>query len=90
MRHYGRCQSYILPLFQSELEISFIRMQILVYLHVNKTNFHMKGFTPGLALKQTQKATRKSPIAMSGISVQHRMSSYKLALTLDIHIHVVF
>ena len=31
-------------------------------LHVNKTNFHMKGFTPGLALKQRGKATRKSPI----------------------------
>ena len=36
--------------------------QILVYLHVNKTNFHMKGFVLGLALKQRQKATRKSPI----------------------------
>ena len=26
-------------------------------------NFHMKGFAPGLALKQRRKATRKSPIA---------------------------
>ena len=34
------------------MEISFIHTQILVHLHVNKTNFHMKGFTLGLALKQ--------------------------------------
>ena len=35
------------------MEISFIDMQILVHLHVNKTNFHIsEGFTPGLALKQ--------------------------------------
>ena len=40
----------------------FIYMQILVHLHVNKTNFHMKGFTLGLALKQSrQKTTCKSP-----------------------------
>ena len=31
------------------MKISFIHMQILVHLHVNKTNFHKKGFTPGLA-----------------------------------------
>ena len=31
-------------------------------LRVNKTNFHMKGFALGLALKQRRKATRKSPI----------------------------
>ena len=30
--------------------------------HVNKTNFHMKGFALGLALKQRRKATRKLPI----------------------------
>ena len=28
---------------------------------VNKTNFHIKGFAPGLASKQRRKATRKSP-----------------------------
>ena len=37
-------------------------MQMLVCLHVNKTNFHMKGFAPGLALKLRRKATRKLPI----------------------------
>ena len=26
------------------MEISFIHMQILVHLHVNKTSFHMKGW----------------------------------------------
>ena len=44
------------------MKISFIHMEILVHLHVNKTNFHMKGFALGLALKQRRKATRKSPI----------------------------
>ena len=39
-------------------------MQILVHLHVNKTNFHMKGFALGLALKQRRKATLKSPILL--------------------------
>ena len=47
------------------MEISFIHIQILVNLHVNKTSFHMKGFALGLALKQRRKATRKSPIAVS-------------------------
>ena len=44
------------------MEMSFIHMQMLVHLHVNKTNFHMKGFALGLALKQRRKATRKSLI----------------------------
>ena len=44
------------------MEISFILSQILVHLHVDKINFHMKGFALGLALKQRRKATRKSPI----------------------------
>ena len=44
------------------MEISFIHMQILVHLHVNKTYFRVKGFALGLALKQRRKETRKSPI----------------------------
>ena len=36
--------------------------QILVHLHVNKTNSHVKGFALGLALKQRRKAARKSSI----------------------------
>ena len=36
---------------------------MLIHLHVNKTNFHMKGIALGLALKQRWKATEKSPIA---------------------------
>ena len=32
---------------------------------MNKTNFHMKGFSLGLTLKQRQNATRKSAIVMS-------------------------
>ena len=41
------------------MEISFIRTQNLVHSHVN---FHMKGFAPGLALKERRKTTQKSPI----------------------------
>ena len=50
-------------MFQSEswceafhMKISFIHMQILVHLHVSKTNFHTDalGFALGLALKQRQ------------------------------------
>ena len=54
-----RFPSCLSPLFQSEsnceafhVEISFIHTHILVNLHVNKTNFYMKGFALGLALKQ--------------------------------------
>ena len=32
---------------------------------VNKINFYMKGFAPGLALKQRRKPTRKSPILVN-------------------------
>ena len=44
------------------MKISFIHTQMLVHLHVNKTNFHMKAFALRLALKQRRKAARKSPI----------------------------
>ena len=37
--------------------------------HVNKTNFHMKGFALGLALKQRRKATRKSSIQIGDVDV---------------------
>ena len=36
-------------------------MQIFVDLHVNKTNFHMKGFALGLALKQRRSS---SPLSL--------------------------
>ena len=61
--------SCISPLFQSKsqceafhMEISFIYMQMNQNLCVNKTNFHMKDFALGLALKQRQNPTQKSPI----------------------------
>ena len=53
------------------MEISFIQMQILVHLHVNKTNFHMKGFALGLTLKQRQKATQKLLIEVDKVSKNH-------------------
>ena len=42
----------------SPMETSFINMPMLVHLHVNQTNFQMKDFALGLALKQRRKATR--------------------------------
>ena len=79
----GKCNrrfpTCISPLFQSEskceafyMKISFIHMQILVHLHVNKTNFRVKGFALGLALKQRRNATRKSPIKNGSISPWQR------------------
>ena len=47
------------------MEISFIHMKMNHNLRVNKTNFYMKGFALGLALKQRRNATRKSPIYAS-------------------------
>ena len=47
------------------MEISFIHMKMNHNLRVNKTNFYMKGFALGLALKQRRNATRKSPIYVS-------------------------
>ena len=76
-----RFPSCISPLFQSEskceafhMEISFIHMQTLVHLHANKTNFQL-GFALGLALKLRQKATRKSPIAPSGVICTNQVTS---------------
>ena len=78
--------SEISPLFQSKakceafhMETSFIHSQMLVHLHVNKTNFHMKGFTLGLALKQRRKATRKSPnaIVWSVSRIVSKIKGYK-------------
>ena len=51
------------------MEISRIHMLILVHLHVNKTNFHIKGFALELVLKQRRKATQKSPIWTGNIHV---------------------
>ena len=41
------------------MEISFIHMQILVHLHVNKTDFHMKGFVLGLTRGERQLGNRQ-------------------------------
>ena len=65
-RRFPSCLSSV---FQSEskceafhMKISFIHTQILVHLHVDKTNFNIKGFALGLALKQRRNATPKSPM----------------------------
>ena len=47
--------------FRIAFLLCFKYRQIVVHLHVNKTNFHMKGFALR-ALKQRWKATRKLPI----------------------------
>ena len=46
------------------MEISFIHMQILVHLHVNKTTFHMKGFALPDSLWNGWKTTQKWPIEL--------------------------
>ena len=51
------------------MEISFIHMSMNQNVRVNKTNFHMKGFALGLALKQKRNATRKSCIADCCVSL---------------------
>jgi len=33
-----------------------------VHFHANQSHFHMKGFAPGLVLKQRHKVTQKWPI----------------------------
>ena len=55
-------------------EISFIDTHILVHLHVNKTNFRMKDFALGLALKQRRKTTRQWTI--SRLAVRTEKSRY--------------
>ena len=64
------------------MEISFIHMQMNQNLHVNKTNFHMKGFALGLALKQRRNATWKLPIAftmyMEQFTQPQRVDKYTL------------
>ena len=59
-------------------------------LHVNKTNFYMKGFAPGLTLKQRRKATRKSPIVSHMCFIYYWLCSvtreqmFKIILTLGL------
>ena len=49
------------------MEISFIYKELLVHLRVNKTDFHMKGFALGLALKQRRKVTRKVEVRFTSV-----------------------
>ena len=62
---------------------SFIHMETNHNLRVNKTDFHMKGFTLGLALKQRRNTTRKStiffhPYCMEPLSQQLRSLLWEL------------
>ena len=50
-------------------------------LRVNKTDFHMKGFALGLALKQRLKATRKSPIKEDLVLVCCSLDLQKLTVS---------
>ena len=68
------------------METSFINMQILVHLHVNKTNFHMKGFALGLVLTQRRKATRKSPIV--NVARVEPDSIYVLSRSSQMHLEI--
>ena len=54
--------NYIWPLFQSETWCSSLIWK-LVFIHMQmKTNFHMKSWAPGLALKKRVNVIRKRPI----------------------------
>ena len=61
--------NFLWPLFQSESWSSSFHMKISFHLHVNwmKTNFHMKGWAPRLALKKRPKVIRKWSIEVSFI-----------------------
>ena len=56
--------NYLWPHFQSESWCSSFHMQISFHSHANKTNFHMKGWASGLALKMRPKIIRKWPIML--------------------------
>ena len=51
---------------------------------MNETNFHMKGFTLGLTLKQRQKATQKSPIDCLELLRNHATLLHKKSCTHNI------
>ena len=64
------------------MEISFIHTKNLVHLRVNRTKFHVKGFALGLAMKQSRKATKKSPIEYQGRLIDYVLHSWwKNAIT---------
>ena len=50
-------------------KVSFIHMQNLVHLHVNKTYYLVKSIALGLALKQRQRATQKMGYMLLGMKV---------------------
>ena len=52
-------------------------MQMWVYLHVNKTNFHLKGFTLGLVLKEA-KGNSEMAYSYYLVFVQTLMRKFKL------------
>ena len=55
----------------------------LVFIHVQmKTNFHMKGWTPGLALKKRPKVIRKWP-GCTATTISHKMSRHTLTRVCD-------
>ena len=55
---------------QTHLVEKFTRCaKVCGQIYVNKTNFHMKGFTLGLALKQRRKVTRTSPIDIAHFTI---------------------
>ena len=82
-----RFPSYLSPLFQSKSKCeafymwtSSIHTQILVHLHVDKTDFHMKGFAQGLALKQRRKATRNLLLHSHWLLWRRRLTLEKSAV----------
>ena len=46
-------------------------MKISFHSHADKTHFHTKGFTQGLALKKRHKTIRKWPIIKADLTTSH-------------------
>ena len=57
----------LVPLFQSEAACKTFHMKMSFICMWMKTHFHIKGYTPRLALKKRYKTTRKWPIELMTI-----------------------
>ena len=67
---YTPFPSSLMPLFQNEFvrNLSYQNLFCTQFLfHANQSNFHTNGFALRLALKQSHKGTRESPIGLSVI-----------------------
>ena len=57
--HNRPFQSFPEPLYQNEVKCSAFDMEMIFHSHANKTQFHKKGWAPGLILKLRVFGTRQ-------------------------------